>query len=56
MGIQGLLPLLKCIQQEIHLKDLEPKGQIIGIDGYVWLHRGVFSCALELATGKNTKK
>lgn len=55
MGIQGLLPALKCIQEPINLKDL-PAGQVIGIDGYVWLHRGVFSCAMELATGKATTK
>ncbi|KAJ3257189.1 Rad2 nuclease [Boothiomyces macroporosus] len=45
MGIQGLLPLLKDIQKPINLDSL--KGQSVGIDGYVWLHKGAFGCALE---------
>ncbi|KAJ3269783.1 Rad2 nuclease [Terramyces sp. JEL0728] len=54
MGIQGLLPLLKEIQKPINLESL--KHQSVGIDGYVWLHKGAFGCALELHTGVPTKK
>ncbi len=48
MGITGLLPFLKQYQERIHLS--EYKNKIIGIDGYVWLHRGVHSCALQVMT------
>ena len=64
MGIQGLLPLLSPIHTPIHLRDF--KGQAVAgieimnslqkVDTYVWLHRGAFSCSLELALGQPTKK
>lgn len=54
MGISGLLPALKSIQRTRHLSEF--KGQTIAIDAYVWLHKGVYSCATELATGKPTHK
>ena len=54
MGISGLLPLLKSIQTEKSLSDYA--GQTVAVDAYVWLHKGVFSCAVELATGKKTIK
>ncbi|EEB99959.1 hypothetical protein MPER_00225, partial [Moniliophthora perniciosa FA553] len=31
-------------------------GQTIAVDAYVWLHKGVYACATELATGKPTVK
>ena len=54
MGIGGLLPLLKSIQVQQHLSDFG--GKTVAVDAYVWLHRGVFTCATELATGKPTSK
>ncbi|CAL1699692.1 unnamed protein product [Somion occarium] len=54
MGISGLLPLLKPIQVQRHLS--EYAGQTIAVDAYVWLHRGTYACAADLATGKNTTK
>lgn len=54
MGITGLLPLLKSVQQPVHLSELS--GKVIAVDAYVWLHRGVCSCATELATGEPTTK
>ncbi|OAX41626.1 PIN domain-like protein [Rhizopogon vinicolor AM-OR11-026] len=54
MGITGLLPLLKSIQVHRHLSDFG--GQTLAVDAYVWLHRGVYTCATELATGKNSTK
>ncbi|EIW78627.1 PIN domain-like protein [Coniophora puteana RWD-64-598 SS2] len=54
MGISGLLPLLKSIQVQKHLSEFE--GQTLAVDAYVWLHRGVYTCATELATGKRTNK
>ncbi|CAO1619862.1 unnamed protein product [Sympodiomycopsis kandeliae] len=54
MGIQGLLPLLKDIQKSTHISEF--KGQTLGIDGYVWLHRGAYGCAEKLVKGENTTK
>lgn len=54
MGIGGLLPLLKSIQVQQHLSEFS--GKTVAVDAYVWLHRGVFTCATELATGKPTSK
>ena len=54
MGIQGLLPLLKSIQNPKHISDYN--GQTLAIDGYCWLHKGVFGCAVDLALGKPTQK
>lgn len=49
MGISGLLPLLAPITREAHLKDLD--GLRVAVDAYVWLHRGAFGCAIDLAQG-----
>ncbi|KAI9205019.1 PIN domain-like protein [Polychytrium aggregatum] len=54
MGIQGLLPFLKEIRREIHLSEL--RGLRIAVDGYVWLHRAAFGCALELMQSHETSK
>ena len=54
MGITGLLPLLKDIQRSRHLS--EYAGQTIAVDAYVWLHRGTYACATEIATGRKTTK
>jgi exonuclease-1 len=34
----------------------EFKGQTVGIDGYCWLHQGVYSCSEDLANGKGIDK
>lgn len=54
MGISGLLPLLKPIQTNKHLSEFS--GQRLAVDAYVWLHRGVYACAMEVATGKKTTR
>jgi len=54
MGISGLLPLLKSIQVNTHIKQYA--GKIVGIDAYVWLHKGAFACAWDLALGNPTTK
>ncbi|KAJ7468062.1 PIN domain-like protein [Mycena latifolia] len=54
MGISGLLPALKSISTQKHLSEFA--GQTLAVDAYVWLHRGIFTCATELATGKDTHK
>jgi exonuclease-1 len=52
MGISGLLPMLKDIQEVVHVKDYN--GKTVGIDAYVWLHRGAYGCAEDIATGRNS--
>ena len=48
MGIAGLLRLVvKQIGETKHLREL--RGLRAGVDGYVWLHRGAFAVASELA-------
>ncbi|OSX60823.1 hypothetical protein POSPLADRAFT_1147031 [Postia placenta MAD-698-R-SB12] len=54
MGISGLLPLLKDIQVNRPLSDFA--GQTIAVDAYVWLHKGTYGCAPDLATGKQTTR
>ena len=53
MGIQGLLPLLKSIQQPISISELA--GSTVGVDVYCWLHKGAYGCALELAQGNDSE-
>lgn len=54
MGIQGLLPQLKSIQNPVSLRRYE--GQTLGIDGYAWLHKAAYSCAYELVMGEPTER
>ncbi|GAA5825534.1 hypothetical protein JCM11251_000275 [Rhodosporidiobolus azoricus] len=54
MGIGGLLPLLKEIQKTAHVMDW--KGKTVAVDSYVWLHRGAYGCAEDLALGRPTTK
>ncbi|BGO99453.1 hypothetical protein NBRC10513v2_003550 [Rhodotorula toruloides] len=54
MGISGLLPLLSEMQKPSHVK--EWKGKTVAVDAYVWLHRGAYGCAQDLALGKPTVK
>ena len=49
MGIQGLLKALEPVTHDRSLGELS--GLRVAIDGYVWLHRGVFSAASSLAKG-----
>ncbi|ORY92746.1 PIN domain-like protein [Leucosporidium creatinivorum] len=54
MGIQGLLGMLKEASVPQHINQW--KGKTLAVDAYVWLHRGAYGCAEELATGKTTIK
>jgi len=54
MGISGLLPILKPIHKHKHLSEFA--GKTIAVDAYGWLHKGVYACAPEVATGKKTTK
>ncbi|KAF9485121.1 PIN domain-like protein [Pholiota conissans] len=54
MGINGLLPALRSIQKTRRFEDYS--GKTVAVDAYVWLHKGVYGCATELALGKPTHK
>lgn len=54
MGIQGLLPYIKPIINHVHISKFQNK--VIGIDGYVWLHKSLTCCSIELASGFDTLK
>lgn len=54
MGVSGLLPQLKCIQNPVSLTRYQ--GETLAIDGYAWLHRSAHSCAMELALNQPTDK
>lgn len=54
MGISGLLPLLKPVTTQVHVSEL--RGLRIGVDAYVWLHKGAFGCAPDLCQGRPTKR
>jgi hypothetical protein len=47
MGITGLLPLLKPVVKDGHVSQF--KGKTVAVDGYVWLHRAVYGCCVQLA-------
>lgn len=52
MGIKALLPLLKSVTEHVPLSRF--KGKVIAVDGNVWIHRGTYACAMELAEGTPT--
>jgi exonuclease 1 len=54
MGITGLLPILKPICESKHVDAFAQRR--VGIDASSWLHKGAFSCALDLATGAPTAR
>ena len=48
MGIKGLLPYLSNSQRDVNVSSF--RGQTVAIDAYCWLHKGAYSCALQLMT------
>ncbi|KAI9294083.1 PIN domain-like protein, partial [Neoconidiobolus thromboides FSU 785] len=54
MGINDLIPLLKPIQKPISLDKY--RGKVVGVDGYIWLYKAVFSCAYEMGLGYRSPK
>ena len=53
MGIQGLLQVLKPLVRDSHVKDF--RGQSLAIDGFSWLHKSTYGCALELCLNQPTR-
>eukprot|EP01125_Pyxidicula_operculata_P004805 TRINITY_DN1790_c1_g3_i2.p1 TRINITY_DN1790_c1_g3~~TRINITY_DN1790_c1_g3_i2.p1 ORF type:complete len:1259 (+),score=389.47 TRINITY_DN1790_c1_g3_i2:36-3812(+) len=54
MGINGLLPKLSSITQPINIKEYANKR--VGVDAYVWLHKGAYACSRELCQNIPTDK
>jgi len=54
MGIPGLLPFLSPVQLPTHLRNYS--GKTVGVDGYVWLHRGAWASAADIVMGKKNTK
>jgi exonuclease 1 len=52
MGIKGLLEVLKPALKEVSITRFS--GQTAVIDIMVWLYKGAYSCAYELATDRAT--
>ena len=52
MGITGLLPLLKDITWDVHVRSLS--GKVAAIDAYCWLHKAGIFCAEEIMLGIET--
>ncbi|CAL6322040.1 unnamed protein product [Bathycoccus prasinos] len=51
MGIKGLPEQLKHYYRDAHVEQF--KGMRAAVDAYSWLHKGAYSCALELHTGNH---
>ncbi|KAK6123068.1 hypothetical protein DH2020_043187 [Rehmannia glutinosa] len=47
MGINNLLKYMKPYVEPIHMKKYA--GKRVGIDAYSWLHKGAYSCSMELS-------
>ena len=54
MGITGLLKTLEFAQVPVKLEDY--RGLSAAVDGYVWLHKGIYAAASDIAQGKETDK
>ncbi|KAF8399026.1 hypothetical protein HHK36_014892 [Tetracentron sinense] len=54
MGIQNLLKFMKPFVEPIHIKKFA--GKRVGIDAYSWLHKGAYSCSMELCLDSKSDK
>uniref|UniRef100_A0A165X675 Exonuclease 1 n=1 Tax=Daucus carota subsp. sativus TaxID=79200 RepID=A0A165X675_DAUCS len=54
MGIKDLLRFLKPYVEPIHVKKYA--GKRVGIDAYSWLHKGAYSCSMELCLNMDGDK
>ena len=46
MGIKGLLQFLSGAQRDVNISSF--RGQTAAVDAYCWLHKGAYSCAMQL--------
>ncbi|KAL1224048.1 Exonuclease 1 [Cardamine amara subsp. amara] len=54
MGIKDLLRFMKPYILPIHIQKYA--GKRVGIDAYSWLHKGAYSCSMELCLNTDGKK
>ncbi|KAG6672967.1 hypothetical protein I3843_16G087300 [Carya illinoinensis] len=54
MGIKDLLRFMKPHIEPIHIKKYA--GKRVGIDAYSWLHKGAYSCSMELCLNSDSDK
>ena len=54
MGITGLLPLLKDITRDVHVRSFS--GKVAAIDAYCWIHKAAIFCAEEIILGIETMR
>ena len=52
MGIKNLLLFLRPYMKKINMNEL--KNKRIGIDGYVWIHKGIFSDKMDIVDNINS--
>ncbi|KAK6261410.1 hypothetical protein QUC31_007226 [Theobroma cacao] len=54
MGIKDLLRFMKPFIEPVHIKKYA--GKRVGIDAYSWLHKGAYSCSMEICLNSNSEK
>ncbi|XP_040998489.1 exonuclease 1 [Juglans microcarpa x Juglans regia] len=54
MGIKDLLRFMKPHIEPIHIKKYA--GKRVGIDAYSWLHKGAYSCSMELCLNSDSDR
>ncbi|KAJ6340321.1 hypothetical protein OIU77_008140 [Salix suchowensis] len=54
MGIKDLLKFMKPYIEPVHIKKYD--GKRVGIDAYSWLHKGAYSCSMEICLNSNSEK
>ncbi|TYH01565.1 hypothetical protein ES288_A09G068800v1 [Gossypium darwinii] len=54
MGIKDLLRFMKPFIEPVLIKKYA--GKRVGIDAYSWLHKGVYSCSMEICLDSNREK
>ncbi|KAK0587864.1 hypothetical protein LWI29_030175 [Acer saccharum] len=54
MGIKDLLRFMRPYIKPIHIKKYA--GKRVGIDAYSWLHKGAYSCSMELCLNSTSEK
>ena len=51
MGINGLLRCTKSVGKKKHISDY--RNKTVAVDGYSWLHKAIYKCALEVYADNN---
>nr|TKS11284.1 exonuclease 1 [Populus alba] len=54
MGVKDLLKFMKPYIEPVHIKKYD--GKRVGIDAYSWLHKGAYSCSMEICLNSNSEK